>query len=87
MPSETVKIGVSLPKEKFSAVEKMRRKFKKTRSALIAEAISLWIQEKKEEELVRQYVAGYKKHPETKKEREEALKISQEVLESEEWDE
>ncbi|MEM4721006.1 MAG: hypothetical protein QXT73_02950 [Candidatus Methanomethylicaceae archaeon] len=86
MPSEIVKIGVSLPKKKFSAVEKMRKKLKKTRSALIAEAISLWIKEKQEEELVRQYVAGYKKHPETKKERKEILTISQEALASEEWD-
>ncbi len=85
MSSETVKIGVSLSKEKFSAVEKMRKKFKKTRSALISEAIGLWIKDKKEEELVKQYVAGYKKHPETKKEIEEALVISQQAFESEEW--
>ncbi|MCS6936984.1 MAG: hypothetical protein NZ610_02425 [Candidatus Bipolaricaulota bacterium] len=87
MPSESVKIGVSLPKKKFSAVERMRKKLKKTRSALIAEAIDLWIAAKKEEELVRQYMAGYKKHPETKRDREEALAISQESLAYEEWDE
>ena len=84
MSSATVKIGVSLPKEKFSAVEKMRKKLKKSRSALITEAITLWLNEKQEEELVRQYMAGYKEHPETKKEREEALAISQEAWEFEE---
>jgi metal-responsive CopG/Arc/MetJ family transcriptional regulator len=85
MSSATVKIGVSLPKEKFSAVEKMRKKLKKTRSALITEAITLWLNEKQEEELVKRYVAGYKERPETKKERDEALAISQEALGFEEW--
>ncbi len=87
MATETVKIAISLPKEKYQAVEKMRKKIRKTRSALISEALSLWLKEMRKEELIKRYIAGYKQHPESKAESKGASATSAQTLAAQEWEE
>ena len=91
MASQTIKVEVSLPKEEFQAVEKLRRQMKKSRNAVIAEAIHHWLRTKRdvdqEAEDIRRYIEGYKKYPETEEEIMEAATISHIALADEEWKE
>lgn len=64
----TLKIAISLPVEDFKKIEKIRKESKIGRSSLIDKAISFWLKHLEEEELIRRYEDGYKKHPESAKE-------------------
>lgn len=87
MASQTVKIAVSLPKAEFRAVEKWRRELKKSRSAVIADAIRHWLKAQQEAEDVRRYIEGYRKYPETEEEMAVCEKAAVEVLAETEWEE
>ncbi len=63
----TVKVAVSLPKEEFRLVERRRRQLKLTRSAVVARAIAEWLHASEEDRRIRQYVEGYRRHPESTK--------------------
>lgn len=60
-----MKIAISLSKEDFLAIEKLKVKFKKSRSELIQEAIGSWLAGRREKELIEQYERGYKNKPES----------------------
>ena len=64
MSSQTIKIAISLPKDKFKIIESLRHKRSISRSALIYEAIQHWLECKKEKELIRRYEEGYIENPE-----------------------
>jgi metal-responsive CopG/Arc/MetJ family transcriptional regulator len=68
MSIRTVKVAISLPKETMSQIESVRHELKLPRSRAILEAVSLWLQKKKDENLDRKYIQGYKKKPEDSKE-------------------
>lgn len=58
------KIAVSLPPALLQRVERLRRKRKTTRSAVVAEALELLVSMESEQEKVRRYVESYRSDPE-----------------------
>ena len=53
----TAKVAVSLPDELFRALESARRRARKTRSAVVQEALRDWLRRQARAELVRDYEA------------------------------
>lgn len=64
MSNKAIKMAISLPKEEFLMIEKLRRKLDLSRSALIDEAIRFWLAKRSEREQILQYEQGYRKRPE-----------------------
>ena len=64
MSAKTVKVAISLPKVTLDEIEHLRHKLKIPRSTAIFEAVSLWLKKKREQQLINQYVEGYRKKPE-----------------------
>jgi len=58
------KVAFSLSPTLFRAVEAARRRARRSRSAVMQEALRLWIARDREAQRVRQYVAGYTRRPE-----------------------
>jgi metal-responsive CopG/Arc/MetJ family transcriptional regulator len=65
MARPAAKIALSLPDDLFRAVERVRRKRGKTRSALVQEALRLWLRHDTEAALVREWEEGYRRLPES----------------------
>jgi len=63
-----VKLAISLPPEEFREMEGIRRKFKTSRSAVVRQALRTYFQVRRQQALVRQYVEGYRNHPEAAEE-------------------
>ncbi len=85
MASQTAKVAISMPKEVFRSVEQTRRKLKMDRSEAVVEALQAWLKEHEERELVRQYVEGYRKHPESKREAKAWTHLATEVFRRNPW--
>ena len=64
MASQTAKVAISMPKELFRSVEQVRHELRIPRSEAIVEAIRAWLKRREEEKLIRQYIEGYRRHPE-----------------------
>lgn len=64
MAAQTAKVAISMPNDLFRSVEQVRRDLKIPRSAAIVEAIRDWLKRREKEKLIRQYVEGYRRHPE-----------------------
>lgn len=62
---KTSKIAISLPKEDFDKIERLRKKLGFERSAIIDKAIRFWLGHLEEEELIKRYEQGYRKKPES----------------------
>lgn len=60
----TEKIAISLPREDFEAVERVRKKMGFERSAVIDKAIRFWLNSLEQKEFVQRYIEGYRKKPE-----------------------
>lgn len=58
------KVAFSLSPTLFRAVEAARRRARQSRSAVMQEALRLWIARDQEAQRVRRYVAGYARRPE-----------------------
>ncbi|OGB90089.1 MAG: hypothetical protein A3G35_11185 [candidate division NC10 bacterium RIFCSPLOWO2_12_FULL_66_18] len=65
MARSAVKVAISLPPEDFQEMERLRRKFKASRSAVVRQALRTYFQLRRQQALVRQYVEGYRKYPES----------------------
>ncbi len=85
MASQIVKVAVSLPKKEFIAQEKARKALGKSRSAVLSQALSLWLKKLEEEKEIQKYIEGYKKQPETKEEIKEITALSKAAFRSEAW--
>jgi len=88
MPTNTIKVAISIPKKDFKLLEAIRKRMKISRSALIDRALHYWLTKKEEEKMVRQYIDGYKRHPETPEELKELAameKMQAETMEKEDW--
>jgi metal-responsive CopG/Arc/MetJ family transcriptional regulator len=81
-----MKIAISMPKALFRETEKARKERGETRSAFIQRTIEAFLETRRERHVVRDYVAGYKAHPETKDEIEAAEQAATEILSKEPWD-
>lgn len=86
MPTKTVKVAISLPREEYRQVEKVRKRFRLSRSAVIAEALRCWVASGHEQKKIRAYVAGYRRSPETVREQNTFESLAAEVLADEEWE-
>jgi metal-responsive CopG/Arc/MetJ family transcriptional regulator len=66
-------MAVSVPADLYKAVERARKQRKRTRSAVVQEALRHWLRSEARAELVREYEAGYRRHPEEGREIDEAM--------------
>lgn len=87
MPAKTVKVAVSLPLEEYRQIEKVRKRLRLSRSAIISEAIKRWSAAGREQEKIRTYVEGYRRFPETTRELKPFESLTGEVLAAEVWKE
>jgi metal-responsive CopG/Arc/MetJ family transcriptional regulator len=87
MAKTTTKVAVSLPDPLYRAVERARRSARKTRSAVVQEALRDWLRRGAQAELVRDYEAGYRARPEGRSDTEAALATAIALLgnDEEEW--
>jgi metal-responsive CopG/Arc/MetJ family transcriptional regulator len=69
----TAKVAVSLPEPLFRAVERARKAARKSRSAVVQEALRDWLRRSAQADLIRDYEAGYRTRPEGKSAVEAAL--------------
>ncbi len=85
MRTSTSKVAVSIPNDLFRAVEAARRKRGQSRSAVVQEALRLWVKREAEALLVREYEAGYRRKPESRREIEAAQAAALRALSEQEW--
>lgn len=58
------KVTVSIPAPTLEAVERARRRLRKTRSAVVSEALAEWLRSRELSEADRRYAEAYLKQPE-----------------------
>jgi Arc/MetJ-type ribon-helix-helix transcriptional regulator len=58
------KVAFSLPRPLYRTVEQARRRTRQSRSAVMQEALRLWVARDQEAARIRKYVAGYRQRPE-----------------------
>lgn len=58
---KTLKVAISLPKEDFQKIEKVRKRLKLERGAAIDTAIRFWLKNLEEQEKIKRYEIGYQK--------------------------
>lgn len=85
MPKVATKVAVSLPRELYKAVEQVRRKSRKSRSAVMQDALRHWLNQQEQAVLIREYEAGYRRKPEGKREVKAAEAAAMRLLAAEEW--
>ena len=86
--AKAVKTAISLPAETYRRAEALRRKAGKSRSELYSQALQALLKAEEIREKEAQYIAAYRKHPETPEELAEAkawIKLGAEGLEPEDW--
>ncbi len=79
----TLKVAISLPREDFFKIEKIRKKLGFGRSAIIDKAIRFWLNRLEQEELTKKYREGYRRKPESLQEIKAMEKASIEALKEE----
>lgn len=85
MPTNRVKVAVSLPREVYRQVEKSRKRLRISRSAVISNALKSWTASSREQEKIRAYVEGYRRSPETSQEQRLFGSLAGEILATEDW--
>ena len=85
MSVKSVKIAISLPKDTMDEIEEIRHKLHIPRSRAILESVSLWLKKKKEEQLLKQYIEGYRKKPEKLQDSEGLFKAGLASFSKDEW--
>jgi len=73
MASGVVKVAVTVPTELFRELEGARKRRAQTRSAAVQEALRHWLKSQRSAMLAREYEAGYRRKPETRREIDDAL--------------
>ncbi|MBN1607754.1 MAG: ribbon-helix-helix protein, CopG family [Polyangiaceae bacterium] len=58
------KVAVSIPSDTLKSLERARARLRKTRSAVVTEAIERWLADEELSESDKRYVEGYLRHPE-----------------------
>lgn len=85
MPKGATKIAISMPADLARAVERIRKRSGKSRSAIVQDALRHWLTEQDRTELVREYEAGYRRSPETRREIKAAEAAAVRLLSMDEW--
>jgi hypothetical protein len=60
----TAKVTVSVPRETLASVERTRRRLRKTRSAVVSEALAAWLRDQDVPDADRRYAEAYLRQPE-----------------------
>lgn len=81
------KVAVSIPAPLFEAVEAERLRSGETRSELVQRALQLLLGRRQDEEDIRRYIEGYRKHPETDEEIQAIDAAGVKILSQMPWDE
>lgn len=79
----TIKTALSLPKEQFIRLEKIRKQKGLSRSALIQKLLAAYLKQVEEQNMVKEYVAGYGRSPEDIAESEAMAKAAAEAFQEE----
>jgi len=79
------KVAISIPGPLYQAVERVRRASGKSRSAVIQDALRHWLEQQAHAVLVREYVAGYRRKPEGRREIKAAEAAAVRVLSTDDW--
>ncbi|HEY8089897.1 MAG TPA: ribbon-helix-helix protein, CopG family [Polyangiaceae bacterium] len=61
---KAARVTVSVPAETFASVERTRRQMRKTRSAVVSEALAEWLSRRDVPEADRRYAEAYLRQPE-----------------------
>lgn len=86
MAKPATKIAISIPDPLYKALERARRDSRKSRSAIVQEALREWLRRGLEQQLVRDYEAAYRTQRETPAEVEAALATAMSLMpKDEEW--
>lgn len=85
MARVATKVAVSIPDDLYRAIEKARRRSGKSRSAVMQDALRHWLQHQAQVALVREYEAGYRRRPESRREVKAAQAAAVRLLATEDW--
>jgi len=85
MRKTAVKIAMTLPDDLYRIVEQVRKKTRKSRSAVLQAALRYWLSQQEQSVLIREYEAGYRKTPETRREVKAAEAAAVRMLAALEW--
>jgi metal-responsive CopG/Arc/MetJ family transcriptional regulator len=85
MAKIATKVAVSIPDDLYRAVERARKRHRKTRSAVMQDALRYWLRHESEIALVREYEEGYRRKPETRREIKAAEAAALRLLSAEKW--
>lgn len=61
---KTARVTVSVPEDTLASVERKRRKLRKTRSAVVSEALAQWLCSQDVPDVNRRYAEAYLRQPE-----------------------
>ncbi len=62
------KVAVSIPDDLYQAIEKIRKIRRASRSAVVQDALRHWLHQQAQSARVREYEAGYRRRPESRRE-------------------
>ncbi len=86
MAAGVVKVAVSVPAELFRELESARKRRAQSRSAAVQDALRHWLHAQHRATLVREYEAGYRRKPETRRDVDDALATAVGLLDDDdEW--
>lgn len=85
MARVATKVAVSIPDDLYRAIERVRKTRGKSRSAVMQDALRHWLHHQAEAGLVREYEAGYRRRPETRREVKAAQAAAVRLLSAEDW--
>ena len=85
-PPRARKVAISLPAELLERVEDRRRSTGDTRSRLVGKALERYLRDEDGASLVREYVEGYRRTPESVEEVAEAESMIGEALAEDPWE-
>jgi hypothetical protein len=85
--TRSAKVAISLDADLLRRVERIRTRTGESRSAVVARALRLLTKAEETERLVREYVDGYRRHPETAAETATARALARQSLALVPWDE
>ena len=79
------KVAITIPSDLYRALERTRRKNGQSRSAAVQVALRRWLQQRQEVAWDEEYIAAYRRHPETRREIAAARATSGSLLSRTEW--
>jgi metal-responsive CopG/Arc/MetJ family transcriptional regulator len=85
MARAATKVAVSIPEELYQTVERIRKITRRSRSAVVQDALRHWLHQQAQEALVREYEAGYRRRPESRREVKAAEAAAVRLLSTDDW--